>query len=88
MFRDYRPFQFFLVFSVFSFIIALGFGSTVLDHALMSGKIIDYSDFILSILFLLISIQFLIAGFVASSIRYHNKELINEVRKSRRLYLK
>jgi hypothetical protein len=49
------------------------------------GQIKNLTDFIFMILFILISVQLLIVGFLASSIRYHNKEIIYGIRKNRRL---
>ncbi len=86
LFRDYRPFQFFLVLSFVSFAIAAGFGYNVAIDFINFGQVKNLTDFIFMIMFILIAIQLLIVGFLASSIRYHTKEMINEIRKNRRIY--
>lgn len=88
LFRDYRPFQFFLLLSLGSFAIAAGFGYYSLLQIYNFGKITNITDFVFFIFFIFVSIQLLITGFLASSIRYHNKELIGEIRKNRRVIKK
>lgn len=78
--RDYKPFYFFGVISLFFFIIALGIGLFVLKHWVTTGIITPYKSFgVLSLIIFLVSIIFLVLAMLAdmlSRIRNNQESIL------------
>ncbi|MEM4267802.1 MAG: glycosyltransferase [Candidatus Woesearchaeota archaeon] len=81
LFRDYRPMQFFLLFSIFPFALAVGFGYSVFVEYLTTGTVKQYGSMLMSILFIILAFILLMMGFVASSVHASTREILNALRR-------
>jgi len=84
LFRDYRPMQFFLIFSIISFSISVGFGINVLFEYMRFHTIHKYGSMIMGLFFLLLTILFLMMGFIGSSIHASKIEMLHLMQNIRR----
>jgi glycosyltransferase involved in cell wall biosynthesis len=85
LFRDYRPMQFFILFSIFSFSLTVGFGTTVVLEVMKLGVIRHFGSLIAACFFLLLTINFVIMGFVSSSIHASKREIMNAIQRRRNI---
>jgi glycosyltransferase involved in cell wall biosynthesis len=77
LFRDYRPMQFFLLFSILPFSIAVGFGYNVAVEFFTTGAVTLYGSLMLSILFIILAFLLLMMGFLASSVHASTREMMH-----------
>ncbi|MFH1073110.1 MAG: glycosyltransferase family 2 protein, partial [Nanoarchaeota archaeon] len=84
LFRDYRPMQFFLIFSIISFSVSVGFGINVLFEYARFHTIHRYGSMIFGLFFLLLTILFIMMGFIGSSIHASKIEMLNLMQNIRR----
>lgn len=78
MFRDYRPMQFFMFFSILTFSVAAGFGVRVVMELIYKGSVHRYGSLILSTFFLTLTFLLIMIGFLGSSIHAAKMEILNK----------
>lgn len=86
LFRDYRPMQFFLLLSFACLVIAGVFGASLLSDFFQTYTVVRVPALVITVLFILTSMQLFVAGFIASSIHHHKKEtlhMLNKIKKKK-----
>ncbi|MFH1917472.1 MAG: glycosyltransferase family 2 protein [Nanoarchaeota archaeon] len=84
LFRDYRPMQFFIIFSIFTFSIFVGFAINVAFEIVQLHRVVHYLSLILACVFLMITIFLIMMGFIGSSIHASKREVMNALQTMKR----
>jgi len=72
--KDYRPFAFFSVISVLSFLVSVGFGAFVINEYLRTQKVFHPSTAVLAAALMIIAMLSMIAGLILDSTKRHYAE--------------
>jgi glycosyltransferase involved in cell wall biosynthesis len=83
LFRDYRPMHFFILFAIITFSLMVGFGIPVVIEVYQFGIIRRFGSLIAAVLFFMLTVNFLLMGFLGSSIHASKREIMNLMQKRR-----